>query len=135
MGDVFLDTNVVVYAYDAAEPEKRRRALEVLAAHPDATLSTQVLLEWYSVVTRKFDPPLPTEEALAGLTALADLDVIGADAELVVRAARTAADHQLSIWDAMIIETAALAGCRTLLTEDLADGRRLRGVVVTNPFG
>ncbi|MDO5502773.1 MAG: PIN domain-containing protein [Actinomycetia bacterium] len=130
----FLDTNVLVYAFDAGEPEKRARAQQVMRERPDAVISTQVLLEWYSVVTRKFSPPMSAEEAEAGLAVLAELDVVPADAELVVRAVETARAHQVSIWDAMILETASLAGCDTLLTEDLSDGSIIRGVSVRNPF-
>ncbi len=65
---------------------------------------------------------------------LAALTVVPADAELVVRAAQWAAANHLSIWDAMVVESAALGGCRTLGTEDLADGAILRGVTIRNPF-
>ncbi|HNQ06719.1 MAG TPA: PIN domain-containing protein [Tetrasphaera sp.] len=68
------------------------------------------------------------------MTSLADLEVVPADAELVVRAAETSTSHQVSIWDAMIIETARLAGCATLYSEDLQDGLIVRGVTVQNPF-
>ena len=75
MGD-FLDTNVLVYAFDSSEPGKRERAHALMAAHPDAVISTQVLLEWFAVVTRKFSPPMPKEEA-AGVIASGTVDVAG----------------------------------------------------------
>lgn len=134
MAEVFLDTNVLVYAFDAGDRAKQVRALALLSRHPDATISTQVLLEWYSAVTRKLNPPLAAEQAQAALESLAKLSVVPADTELVIRASRTAVHHQLSIWDAMVIEAAALAGCRTLLTEDLNDGQVIRGVRIENPF-
>lgn len=130
----FLDTNILVYAFDANEPAKRARAQQVMGERPDAVISTQVLLEWFSVVTRKFSPPMPSADATRTLASLAELDVVDADAELVVRAAQTSAAHQLSIWEAMIIESASLAGCSTLLSEDLSDGLVVRGVTVRNPF-
>lgn len=134
VADVFLDTNVLVYAFDGSEPTKQARALAVLAEHPDARISTQVLLEWFVAVTRKLTPPLPPARAQEALESLAKLSVVPADTDLVVRAARTSLEHQLSIWDAMVIEAAALAGCRTLLTEDLNDGQTVRGVTIVNPF-
>ena len=81
-----LDTNVVVYAFDNDEPEKQKRAQELMREHPDAVVSTQVLLEWFTVVTRKFNPPMPPAEAVDALRGLAELDVTSVDAELVVRA-------------------------------------------------
>lgn len=131
----FFDTNVVVYAFDSDEPKKREIAQALLRDHADAVISTQVLLEWFSVVTRQFSPPLPTVRARTALEALSQLDVVPADAELVVRAAETSVAHHLSIWDAMIVESAAVAGCGTLWSEDLSDGAVIRGVRIQNPFG
>jgi predicted nucleic acid-binding protein len=56
---VFVDTNVWVYAVDAADPDKRARALAVTTSGPDRqiVISTQVLTEFYSVVTRKLGRP------------------------------------------------------------------------------
>ena len=45
-----------------------------------------------------------------------------------------AADHDLSIWDAVILAAAADAGCRLLLSEDMQDGFAWRGLTVANPF-
>ena len=134
MADVFLDTNVLVYAFDTADEAKRQRALAVLGEHPNAVISTQVLLEWFTIVTRKLTPPMPTADATAVMESLTRLDVVPADAELTLRAARTAVEAQLSIWDAMVIEAAAIAGCTTILTEDLNEGQTIRGVRVVNPF-
>jgi predicted nucleic acid-binding protein len=49
-------------------------------------------------------------------------------------AADLATDHQLGIWDAVIVSAASQAGCRLLLTEDLHEGFTWAGVTVTNPF-
>jgi predicted nucleic acid-binding protein len=43
-------------------------------------------------------------------------------------------DHQLGIWDAVILCASAEAGCRLLLSEDLQEGFTWGGVTVTNPF-
>lgn len=53
---VFVDTNVLVYAYDRSEPEKQKRALEVLdhlAIYRIGIISTQILAEFFVSVTRK----------------------------------------------------------------------------------
>ncbi len=60
--------------------------------------------------------------------------MVPADEHLVRRAANTAAAHQLSIFDALVLEAAAAAECEELWTEDLADGSTLRGVRIVNPF-
>ena len=63
---VFVDTNVMVYAYDRSEPDKQKRALEVLnhlAMSGAAVISTQVLAEFFVAVTRKLSAPLKVLEA------------------------------------------------------------------------
>jgi predicted nucleic acid-binding protein len=52
----------------------------------------------------------------------------------VLLAADLAADHDLGIWDAVILATASQAGCRLLLSEDMHDGFTWGGVTVINPF-
>lgn len=134
MSRVFLDTNVFAYLFDDRSPAKQARAEEILQSGHDLVLSTQVMLELFSVLTRKFDPPLSATDGQKVLGSLQRLDVVTTDAELVLRAARTVAQHQLSIWDAMVLEAACFGGCSELWTEDLANGTELRGVRIVNPF-
>lgn len=133
---VFLDTNVLVYAFDRSEPEKRAVA-QALLDDPGADYATsaQVLSEFYVTTTRKLDPPLQHEAALEALDHLARLPIVAIDAPLVSAAAATAETQSLSLWDAQIVEAAARAGCVEILTEDLNDGQSISGVMVSNPFG
>jgi predicted nucleic acid-binding protein len=133
--NTFLDTNVVVYAYDRAEPEKQATAIAILESEDRLTVSTQVLLETYWVLTRRLAEPLGEEKAAEIIDNLALLPVVNTDAALVQRAIRSSRQHQLALWDAMIIEAAREAGCRRVLSEDLQHGLDLDGVVVENPFG
>lgn len=134
-GRTFIDTNVVVYAFDGADPAKRAAATAVLS---DETIvpvvSTQVMNEFYVTVTRKLATPLPAEAAIEALDRLRTMAVAPIDADLVVAAAELGVRHQLNHWDALIVETAARAGCAELLSEDLAHGSTLRGVTIQNPF-
>ena len=45
-----------------------------------------------------------------------------------------ATDHQLGLWDAVILSAAARSGCRLLLSEDLQEGFTWAGVTVVDPF-
>ena len=133
---VFVDTNVWIYAVDAADPVKRERALEVTspAARRDLVISTQVLTEFYAVTTRKLFVPLTPDEAEAMVRQLSILPVVAIDASLVISAISGSRDWQISIWDALVIRAAEVAGCRRLLSEDLTNGRAYGSVVVENPF-
>lgn len=129
---VFLDTNVIAYQYDDDTPEKQERAREIfLQRAGDAVVSTQVMIELHAVLTSKLGHG---REAAARVLGMLDLEVVPADAGLVQRAAKTSVAHDLSIFDAMILEAAVSGGCEELWTEDLADGAILRGVRIHNPF-
>lgn len=133
---IFVDTNVWVYAVDAAEPAKRMRALEATAPAPgrDLVISTQVLTEFYAVVTRKLAVPVSVDDADAMVRQLSVLPVVAIDSSLVVSAIAGSREWQISIWDALILRAAEVAGCRRVLSEDLADGTTYGSVVVENPF-
>ncbi|MGB6057015.1 MAG: PIN domain-containing protein [Microthrixaceae bacterium] len=134
MTDVFVDTNVLVYAFDRSDPYKQHAARGVLEGPDVLVVSTQVLLEFFVVVTRKLDPPTPAKLARAAVDELAKLRVVSADAALVQRAVDTSITHQMSVWDAMILEAAAETGCATIFTEDLSAGSTIRGIQIVDPF-
>ena len=126
----FLDTNVLVYAL-SADP-RHDRAQGLLA--DGGTVSVQVLDELVNVLRRKLQRSWPEIEA-----ALTDLGaVLGNPIPLTLaihQAARwLARDHGFAFHDALIIAAALDAGCDTLLTEDMQDGRQVAGLTIVNPF-
>lgn len=133
---VFVDTNIWVYAVDTADAKKRQRALEAVAPRGgrDLVVSTQVLTEFYAVVTRKLAVPVPPDDAEAMVRQLMALPVVAIDASLVASAVAGSREWQISIWDALIVRAAEVAGCRRVLSEDLADGRTYGSVIVENPL-
>lgn len=135
-GSAFVDTNVVVYVFDDDESEKQARARELLTASASEILvvSTQVLAEFYVTVTRKLARPLDVATARSAVAALSELPVVATDADLVLAAIELSDRYQISLWDGLIVQAAAAAGCSTIFTEDLADGSELAGVRVENPF-
>lgn len=135
-GSAFVDTNVLVYAGDHGEPEKRAIALKLLADHvaaDDIILSAQVLSEFY-VAVRRLKRPLGARQALTALEQLAAFPVVPVTGDLVVAAAAASERYQVSHWDALILETARAAGCAVVFSEDLNDGQDYRGIRVENPF-
>lgn len=131
----FVDTNVLVYAFDDADPVKRDRAREILSGNEGSlVISAQVIGEFYVVVTRRLEKPLTLEHASKAVAQLLRLPVVPIDGELTRASISTSQTDQISYWDALIIEAAAAAACERLLTEDLADGSSIRSVKVENPF-
>ena len=133
----FVDTNVLVYAHDSSDRRRHPIAaalVDDLWRARDGVLSTQVLTEFYAVVTRKFDPPMPRREARALVDIYAAWPVVQVDPPLIVAASALEEKHSLSFWDALIIEAAQRAGADRLVSEDLQTGRRIAGLVIDNPF-
>lgn len=133
---IFTDTNILVYASDPTEGEKCTLAVELLreAAHGSSlVLSTQVLQEFYSTVMR--NGLLPAPEALQTLRDWADQAVVvPTTTELVLEAIGLQQRMQFSIWDALIVQAARQAGCKTLFTEDLHHGLKIGDLEIVNPF-
>ena len=133
----FVDTNLWVYRFDRREPDRRafvRDWLRRLAQEHEIVISTQVLVEFRAAATRKLLPALTGIQLRESLTALAQFDVFPADTSLVLDANEMAVAHQISWFDALIIEAAIRAGCETLYSEDLQDRRRFGSLTVVNPL-
>jgi len=130
----FLDTNVVVYAFDCADPAKQRIAIEVLEGSERLVVSTQVLLESWWVLTRRLAEPLDENQASDVIEQLCTLPVVSTDPQLVQQGIQTSLRFDIAVWDALIIEAARAAGCHRVLSEDLHSGQDFDGVIIENPF-
>lgn len=134
---VFVDTNLWAYRLDRREPEKSafiRDWLRELAGEHEVVVSTQVLIELRSVLTRKLKPALSWQDTQVALEALAGFEVVPANANLVLDAHELSRAEQLSWFDALIVEAAIRSGCARLYTEDLGHDRRFGALTVENPF-
>ena len=106
---------------------------EILGAR-SGVLSIQVLQEFYSTVTRKLRSALARDVARQLLRGYSSWTVQSLTPNDVVAASFLEQRHQLSFWDALILQAALLAGAKKLLSEDLQHGRSIDGVRVENPF-
>ena len=134
---VFVDTNVLVHAHDAGAGERgdvARALLRELWADRRGALSTQVLQEFYAVVTRKLKPPIARADARHIVADYSTWCVVDTDPLLIVSASRLEEQHSVGFWDALVIEAALRSGAETLVSEDLQDGRAFAGLTVRNPF-
>ena len=133
----FVDTNVLIYAHDSSDPGKQAVAQEILKrlwTDGTGTLSTQVLQELYVVATSRQKLAMSPQEARDLVETYSAWPIIVVEPALILTASRLVEQHQLSFWDALIVEAARVAGAETLLTEDLQHGREFDGVRVANPF-
>jgi predicted nucleic acid-binding protein len=134
---VFIDTNIWAYRLDrreAVKSERVRKWLADIVADHEVVISTQVLIELRSVVSRKLQPPLTDQQMTALLEALAGFEVVSTDANLSLDAHQLAIREQLSWFDALITEAAIRSRCSILYSEDFSHGRRIAGLEVVNPL-
>ena len=136
-GKIFVDTNILVYAHDTSSGSKGLKAREILLDLWESrrgVLSTQVLQEFYVVVTRKIPKPLEPGRAREIVESLLYWDVVVNDPEAVLEAIDLSEKHRLSFWDALVVQAAVVAGAEVLLSEDLNPGQVIEGVRVENHF-
>jgi predicted nucleic acid-binding protein len=132
---VFLDANILVYAQDAAVPEKQRKSREIiaqLAESGDGVISTQVMQEFFVAATRKLGvEPLVAKGVLK---TFAVFEIVQVSSGLIHEAIDCSILNQLSFWDSLILAAAASAGCSTIFSEDLNSGQTILGLKIQNPF-
>jgi len=133
----FLDTNVLIYAYDSSTGEVHHAAKELLKSlwsSRKGCLSIQVLQEFYVNITRKVPHPLDLEAAAQIVFDLSTWRVHEPQIEDVHAAIRIHRHHGISFWDAMILQSAVRLGCDVIFSEDLNADQEYEGVKVINPF-
>jgi predicted nucleic acid-binding protein len=133
----FVDTNVLVYAYDRGAGSKHERAsglLEELWTDGNGVLSTQVLQEFYVNVRRKAKKPICHEQARALITDYLSWNPVVNDGATMLEAINFEQRYLLSFWDALIVVAAQKSGASVLFSEDFNDGQTFGTVQVKNPF-
>lgn len=134
---IFLDSNIIIYAYDKSDPERQKKAQQILKdvfQNENGILSPQVLSEFFVVVTRKIKNPLSSIDAKTIISSLSFLQVEEIDLTSVKRAIETHIQFKISYWDSLIISTAERAVYNIILSEDLNHGQIINGVEINNPF-
>ncbi len=132
---IALDTNVLAYAEGINGAERRSTALALIRRLPQeaAIVPVQVLGELFNVLVRKGGKS--RSDAREAILSWRDTyPSVETSPEAMLAAIDLATDHQLGIWDAVILSAASQAGCRLLLSEDLQEGFTWAGVTVVNPF-
>jgi predicted nucleic acid-binding protein len=133
----FVDTNILLYSVSLDVRDGAKRAIgEKLLRAMDLALSVQVLQEFYAQGTRptRFGA-LTHNQAVTVIESLKRYPILDNSAEVFDSALAIRGSWRLSIWDSMIVASAAKLGCDQVLTEDMKDGEVIAGVRVVNPFG
>jgi predicted nucleic acid-binding protein len=134
----FVDTNILVYAYNADEKEKHARSAVLLKELWDqrtGVLSLQVLQEFYVTVTQKIEKPMSSEEAKKIVEDyIAAWEIVEPTTKTLLIALEARDKYQLHFWDAMIFAAVKEAGVKVIYTEDFQHGCEIEGIRFVNPF-
>jgi len=128
-----VDTNILIYSVDRSEPEKQRVADSILRALFLQRAPLQTLNEFYHATTRKRLLTPVEASAFVRDTLMFALPISSTQEDLTY-AMRLHQTGELQFFDSLLIATAARAGCSTLFSEDLQDGRTYGSLTVHNPF-
>ncbi len=134
----FLDSNVLVYSFDPAEPAKSLRAKALIRealASGKGVVSYQVVQEFLNVALRKFVQTMTTLEAEQYLSVtLVPLLAVQSSRSLFAQALRLSRDFSVSWYDSLIVAAALEARCGILYSEDFQHGQKFSDLRVVNPF-
>jgi len=132
---VFIDTNILIYAFSEDELDKQQRALEIIDSQMhDALISSQVINELSNVFLKKFKLSTSSiEDAILELDSL--LNIVSFDISTQIKALRLKERYKLQYFDSLIVSTALENKCTILYSEDMQDqliiDNRLQ---IINPF-
>ena len=134
----FFDTNILVYTFDLAAPDKASKASDLIyaaLASGKGMISYQVAQEFIAVVRKPFRTPMTFDQIEKYWNkTLRPLLEIHSSPALFERAIDVCRTSQLSWYDALIVAAAQHGRCKILYSEDLQHGCRFGDLVVENPF-
>ena len=130
-----LDTNVLAYAEGLGDRPRCNKALDLVERLPlgEVIIPAQTLGELSRVLRVK--AKRSAKDTRSAVLSWADTFSVADSTWPAFQAALDLnVDHNLQIWDALILAVAAEQHCRVLLTEDMHAGFTWRGVTLVNPF-
>ena len=133
----FVDTNILVYAYDQTAGEKHEtafRLMERLWDSGEGVLSTQVLQEFYVALTGKIPNRLPARRAREIIADFGTWTVATVEIPDVLRASEISDRYRVNFWDGLILAAAQKEDAEKVWSEDFNHGQTYGGVLVQNPF-
>jgi predicted nucleic acid-binding protein len=131
-----IDTNLLIYPFDARDPLKQAKARQVLATlntHKTGLLSCQNLSEFSNVMLRKLN--LPAAQVYTLVERYESVfPVLPLTGSIVLEAVRGVRDHHFSFYDSQIWASAKLNQILSILSEDFQAGSSIEGITFLNPL-
>ena len=132
--EVFLDTNVFVYSFDASAPAKRKCA-KTLIQGPNWFASWQIIQEFANVALHRFEVPLRPEDLSDYLELVLWPRCRALPSQAIQqKALEIHRKFQYRLYDSLIVASALAGGATILYSEDLQHGRHIGPMRIENPF-
>ena len=131
----FIDSNILIYAVDEAQPDKYERACNIVEAAIRGNgfvISVQVLNDFVSVLYRKFKKS--DDEVRELLSIAGRIKTVPVMPEWTQLAIDIKAQYGLQFYDSLLLAAAQVNKCQEFWSEDLNDGQIYCGAKAVNPF-
>ena len=139
--NVFIDTNILAYAYDLSEPIKREKCFnilkEVFSGEKRAFISSQILGELFYTLVKNFRKPLDKEKARIVIGSFVNSPnwvKFDYNSNTIEKAVILSNEYNVPFWDCLIAATMLENNIFTIYTENESDFRKIPGIKVLNPL-
>lgn len=136
-----IDSNILIYDFDASDKLKHKKAKEILDAcwtgKKRYAVSIQNLSEFFVNVTNKIEEPISIEDgtiAVKKMIMFNWLTKLEPTKQCVERALELCAQQKIHYWDALIAATMIENGIFSIITENTKDFSKIREIQAKNPF-
>jgi len=131
---IFIDSNVVIYAYSSSEKAKQQIARKVVQENY-TVISTQVLQEMSNTLGRKYMLDYSSIKETLQECIYSNNEVYTNQQQTIFKACDIAKRYQFSFYDSLIISAALESNCDILYSEDLQHNQIIDSVLtIINPF-
>jgi predicted nucleic acid-binding protein len=133
MNKVFVDTNVLIYAYSSTELNKKQKSLDIMSGE-NIVISTQVINEFIWIMRKKFSVDLKLMSHIAKSIFLSYRVGI-VDQEIILKAILISGKYRYTYWDGLILASALMNNCKYIYTEDMQHNQIIENrLQIVNPF-
>lgn len=133
-----MDTNILVYCFEASQPEKKDISLALVSTALDngkGIISLQVVQEFLNVSTRKFSQPIIAMDARLYLEkVIQPLCYVFPVIEIYHSSLKIQQQSGYSFYDSHTIAAALAGACNILYSEDLQQSQLIDGMKIINPY-
>lgn len=135
---IFIDTNILVYAFDSNSGKKQLRAKQIMqqcfSGEIEAYVSNQILAELTNVLINKITNPLPEDEVkgiISEINGINNWKKINYSNKTLENIFQEKGKH---FWDRVIAATMKEHAIFTIYTENISDFKEMNGINALNPL-